>query len=234
MTNTQSRARTVSARTALVVGAVVALVAGATGALAADAFSDVPSSHTFHDEVGAIADAGITTGYGDGTFRPDQPVNRGAMAAFMHRGFGRVGHDESNTVLDAGESASLGTVTVDAGATSSGTGFVVVSGHVEASTATEASCPCQVLVSMDEGDGTSTHERTYLNLPGTANESGHSRIDGTAQQVYPIAADASETYTLSVDLMDADATSVNVSGELTAVYVPFGPDGDDTLVYGDG
>jgi hypothetical protein len=32
--------------------------------------------------------AGITSGFPDGTYRPDEVVNRGTMAAFLHRALG--------------------------------------------------------------------------------------------------------------------------------------------------
>ena len=59
--------------------------------LASHQFPDVPDEHPFHDEIGAIAEAGITAGFGDGGYHPADPVTRQAMAAFMQRGFGRVG-----------------------------------------------------------------------------------------------------------------------------------------------
>lgn len=49
------------------------------------AFSDVPAGTPFHREITWITDVGIATGWGDGTFRPVQPVNRDAMAAFLYR-----------------------------------------------------------------------------------------------------------------------------------------------------
>ena len=60
---------------------------GTNLAWASDSFSAVPTTHPFHDQVGWLADTGISTGYGDGTFRPGDPVSRGAMAAFMQRLF---------------------------------------------------------------------------------------------------------------------------------------------------
>jgi hypothetical protein len=48
-------------------------------------FSDVSPNHPFFAEVEWLADAGITTGYLDGTFRPDALVNRQSAAAFLHR-----------------------------------------------------------------------------------------------------------------------------------------------------
>src|SRR5688500_11860470 len=57
--------------------------------LASHQFSDVPTGHPFHDEISAIADAGITTGFDDGTYRPGATLTRQAMAAFLERGLGR-------------------------------------------------------------------------------------------------------------------------------------------------
>ncbi len=48
-------------------------------------FRDVPADHPFADEVLWMAQAGITTGYADGTYRPAAAINRDAMAAFLYR-----------------------------------------------------------------------------------------------------------------------------------------------------
>lgn len=48
-------------------------------------FKDVPTTHQFYKEISWMAEKGITTGWSDGTFRPDAPVNRDAMAAFFYR-----------------------------------------------------------------------------------------------------------------------------------------------------
>ncbi|MFC0680912.1 S-layer homology domain-containing protein [Lysobacter korlensis] len=48
-------------------------------------FTDVPTTHAFYDEIIWLASRGITPGYGDGTFRAAQSVNRDAMAAFLYR-----------------------------------------------------------------------------------------------------------------------------------------------------
>lgn len=66
------------------------MLAASVGALAADRFSDVASDHPFHDEIGWMADSGISTGFPDSTFRPTNGVTRQAMAAFMQR---VAGHD---------------------------------------------------------------------------------------------------------------------------------------------
>jgi hypothetical protein len=48
-------------------------------------FSDVPNSHPFFADVQWMYQAGVTTGFGDGTFHPSDPVSRQAMAAFLER-----------------------------------------------------------------------------------------------------------------------------------------------------
>lgn len=48
-------------------------------------FKDVPKSHQFYKHIEWLADQGITTGWDDGTFRPDASTERAAMAAFFYR-----------------------------------------------------------------------------------------------------------------------------------------------------
>lgn len=48
-------------------------------------FKDVPEDHLFYNDIETLAELGITKGYGDGTFRPDNPVTRAQMAAFIVR-----------------------------------------------------------------------------------------------------------------------------------------------------
>ena len=51
----------------------------------AGGFSDVPAGHTFADDIAWLASTGITQGRADATFGLNEPVTRGAMAAFLHR-----------------------------------------------------------------------------------------------------------------------------------------------------
>jgi hypothetical protein len=48
-------------------------------------FPDVPAESEFCGDILWLLEEEITTGYADGTFRPDAPVSRQAMAAFMYR-----------------------------------------------------------------------------------------------------------------------------------------------------
>jgi hypothetical protein len=70
----------------LVIGMLLGVVAFPLGVIASHQFSDVPDSNTYHADIDALADAGVTTGCGDGTtFCPSAFVTREQMAAFMNR-----------------------------------------------------------------------------------------------------------------------------------------------------
>jgi hypothetical protein len=48
-------------------------------------FTDVPKSSEFYQPIAWMVQQRITFGWGDGTFRPNDPVERGAVAAFLYR-----------------------------------------------------------------------------------------------------------------------------------------------------
>jgi subtilisin-like proprotein convertase family protein len=48
-------------------------------------FTDVSTTHPFCQEIKWMKDSGISTGFGDGTYKPSLPVTRAAMSAFMAR-----------------------------------------------------------------------------------------------------------------------------------------------------
>lgn len=48
-------------------------------------FTDVPAGHPFYKEINWMVSKGLTTGYPDKTFRPANPVERNAFAAFLYR-----------------------------------------------------------------------------------------------------------------------------------------------------
>jgi hypothetical protein len=62
-----------------------AAIAFPLGVLANHQFTDVPTSNTFHDDIDAIADAGVTTGCAAGKYCPKDFVTREQMAAFLNR-----------------------------------------------------------------------------------------------------------------------------------------------------
>ena len=122
-------------------------------ALAVDAFPDVPDSHFAHDFIKWLFDNGITSGFPDGTYRPDNNVTRAQMAVFIQQvaGAGSAGPvtdadkldglDSSAFLLDFYTSASNFTtgggagggggavVTCDAGDQATGGGFSIPFGQ---------------------------------------------------------------------------------------------------------
>lgn len=48
-------------------------------------FPDVSSSAYYHDSVTAVFNAGVTSGFPDGKYHPNDPVTRGQMAVFLDK-----------------------------------------------------------------------------------------------------------------------------------------------------
>ena len=77
----------------------------ATSACVGDAaedmdFSDVSEMHTFRADINCLAYYGVTIGYGDGTFGPENDVTRGQMVLFMERAAAAAGADAEAVVGD--------------------------------------------------------------------------------------------------------------------------------------
>lgn len=64
---------------------MVGVPAPASAAEQKPQFKDVPFSLNFYTEISWLADQQVTTGYGDGNFRPKASVTREEIAAFMYR-----------------------------------------------------------------------------------------------------------------------------------------------------
>lgn len=52
-------------------------------------FTDVPDTHRFFREINWMKSSGLTTGYADGSFHPQEGLTREAMAAFLYRQAGK-------------------------------------------------------------------------------------------------------------------------------------------------
>ncbi len=124
-----------------VLALAVALMLPAGAVLASHQFSDVPTSHQFHNSIDAIADAGITTGCGGGRYCPSGLVTRGQMAAFLNR-LGALAPGSApkvNALRLNGNRMSSGTLAYSGGPrrlilTDAATGaevFITAIGHIE-------------------------------------------------------------------------------------------------------
>ncbi|HUR20695.1 MAG TPA: S-layer homology domain-containing protein [Vicinamibacterales bacterium] len=211
------------------------------------AFPDVPTGNPFHNDIDAIADAGITGGFGDGGYHPGEPVTRQAMAAFMHRGYGRVGQVGGGTPIGGSVTVAAGasyspaaavrqiTITVP-GATNAfaPNQFVLVYGRVEFNSAFDAyeGCPCEFTAWIRD---TSTNA-----APAFASETFYSHVSKLFQRGIEVvgvfdAPPGAHTYILETYLNDRDTTTNQVSyamrveSKITAMTFPFGSTGGDTL-----
>ena len=90
-----------TARRALAAACVAAAglavaAAGSAAAAQAQRFPDVPADHYAHEAIEWAAEAGVTTGYDDGTFKPQRPLNRRHAIVFMGRYYDEIlGADQS-------------------------------------------------------------------------------------------------------------------------------------------
>jgi hypothetical protein len=102
----------------IAMAALILALAVPVAVVASDAFTDVPDSNTFHDDITALLDRGLTTGCGGGKFCPADNVTRGQMAAFMNRLFKAQGTAlgyasiESDGTVSTGYARNLGEVAV--------------------------------------------------------------------------------------------------------------------------
>lgn len=90
------------------------------GVLASHQFTDVPTSASYHDDVEALVDNGITFGCGGGMYCPSDSVTRAQMAQFLNR-LGNLDGDATPSVDAASLQGSLpavGVIRLDGSTTS--------------------------------------------------------------------------------------------------------------------
>ena len=214
--------RTVARPRTIVAAALVALTLGVPLAWAAHDFTDVPDSHQFHDQISALRDAGITGGCAPGLYCPDQFVRRDQMAAFLHRGLGRVAEDHFTGVaipLDYEVTGAVATADITTGIPETVTdanGFIKADAVIEISRANAVGCPCTYTADLGLDFGPFITDGPSIRF--TVNSAGQYTIPLTGA----IPADAGLH---TVEVLIEGPAGAQASGYVTATYVPFGPDG---------
>jgi hypothetical protein len=224
----------------LALAVAVAFPAGIV--LASHQFSDVATSSSIHDDVEAIANAGVTTGCGDGKYCPNANVTRGQMAQFMNRlgaldGQAPVVHADrvdgrhANAIVRVGEMETFATTAVPVGFAQYGAnlaisaptaGFVLVDSAV---TIQNASCTVDCRVSFRIRH---VQSGTYTIQAMVNPESGDFATASTTG-IFPVSS-GSNTFQLQMGRLGTGNGSVNGwFGNLTAMFVPFGSTGGTTL-----
>lgn len=93
---------------ALVLGVVVLAAAATATALAqGQRFTDVPPDHEAYEAVEWMAEAGVTVGYDDGTFKPERPLPKQHAVVFVERFYDDVLGAEESPDFTRGDFARL-------------------------------------------------------------------------------------------------------------------------------
>jgi hypothetical protein len=196
--------------------------------LALDKFTDVPDSSPHHNDITAIAVAGITRGCNPPTndrYCPADFVRRDQMASFLQRGLGRGARSGASTEFDGHTTAAtLGSTTL----TVPGSGFVQVNAAVNA---TQVSIPviCPTtgayVLNVRVSDPVSGQSSFFMQ------ESIASQGSGSASTTYLFDVDvtAPTARTFNVDAFMTVNACYDVLFDLNAVWVPFGSTGGSTL-----
>ena len=213
--------RTAAVLAVLGVLAAVALAGFGGVAYGAHQFSDVGDAHPFHDEIAELADSGITTGFGDGTFRPGQALTRQAMAAFLVRGLPRATLLHEGTVLNGAgpTTATLSSIELTS-PVSQGEGAVLLHADFTFDVFDPSGCPCRVRVQLV--DGVTTTGIRGFTIDADADETGTVIHAGSASELLALPGGTTRTYAAEVTLDDADANDVIVRMTLSATYLPYG------------
>ena len=83
---------------------VAGLVAGGTAAAqSTQRFPDVPPDHPAFEAVDWAAEVGVTTGYTDGTFKPERPLSKGHAVVFMERYYDEILQAEESEDFTRGD-----------------------------------------------------------------------------------------------------------------------------------
>jgi hypothetical protein len=217
-------------RRGLAVLLVFVLTLGVPGtALANHLFADVPTSSIFHDAISAIAGAGITTGCGGGNYCPTANVTREQMAAFLHRGLGRVASTPGAPpeIAVTVTPVLLRTLTIQPGEVTGSTVLVKLDTAYTTYLTSTTGCPCSVRFFQVYGTtpgsprvGTNTYAMLTVLAGSFAIQSGP--LTGTV--AVPSGADA--TFTVWAEIFGGTGNAtLRAWADMSAVYAPFGSQG---------
>ena len=217
-------------RLGIVVAFVIGLLVIPTIALANHQFSDVPTGAIYHDDVEALADAGVARGCTASTFCPNNTVTRWQMALFLNRGLGRATSSFGQILVSEAEESFVATISIPAGAEPGGTGYVTVTADLTWF-GSASSCPCGITFGiaslLSKGDVSPT---TLFIVPADAvNGFGANAASMSWTFEVPTGQDAeyglfASSATNPVVLGEPGTTGVGdiFQGTMTAQYSPLG------------
>jgi hypothetical protein len=197
-------------------------------AWASTIFSDVPPDNPFSGSIDAIANAGITTGCAPGQYCPGDNVSRQAMAAFMHRGFGRVAA-LAGGASDIASSAVVGTVALTPGlpngALPSAAGFIKVDASVNVVGDSVSGCPCIWYIGAFDRESMTLIQDFIV---GATVGPAVPEMTVPINVAYRVTGTAVRNIDIFAELVSGTG-SADFFTSTTATYVPFGSTGTNSL-----
>ncbi len=231
-TSSSANGRRRSGRRALIAlaGLGAALIVAVPIAWASHQFTDVPDSNPFHGDIAAVKDAGITSGKTCAppgtppTYCPAEGITREAMAAFVHRGFGRAGKGVAAQAVIGASPVDLAVLTMNVGGVAGNTQFVKLDAVVTTFITSLTNCPCTTAYRIDQdgvGPITGAHYNTNSALAGN----GLGFETGAATTVVAVPTASTQTFRLQAFASGSAPNSATGYAQLTAVTTPFGSTG---------
>jgi hypothetical protein len=223
-------------RSTSVIALVGLMIALPMAVSASHQFTDVPTSNTFHANIGNLFDARITTGCTPTTYCPDANVSRGQMAGFLNRGLGR-GAGISEEVLDddwAGLSDGVvQSLTVRAGGVSGGYASLLATGTLNPWTDENGICPCEVAIALVNPATGETSAFHYSTITGVVAPSTFYQESVAVTHLFTVPSGANTTIELQValtpTLIPSPENNAGYAYSLNAVYLPFDGTGNAVL-----
>jgi hypothetical protein len=211
-------------------------------------FPDVGTNNFFHESSGAIRDAGCADGFGDGTFRPNNPATRGQFGYWTHNCASRVAAasgpaqafalDDTGATGDApgyGPEVTVATTTIEVGNNAAGaptgrTQFVTLTGYATMSSPSGFLGWCPIANEKTCGVDVRLYEGATLLATGTW-RSGNA--DYPTEQIMATwvgpARSGSHTYTMKMATDNGDSLDIDANNRLIAMTSTFGSTGANTL-----
>jgi hypothetical protein len=200
------------------------LASGGTYAMANHVFDDSTDNQAFHDEVGRMSLAGCATGFPDGTFRPQDNVNRQQFAAWMVRCGGRVSHAvDFNSANLSGAGTNLVSAVMEPGFVGVGTtGYVSGQANVQVYVPLPTTCPCRVNFSIRETFTNTPVPNTSRSLWLPANATATDVfVNGSVSWLYEVDPGENTKFLVEATLADGGATVAIARSDMTLTYFPF-------------
>ncbi len=201
------------------VGLLIGLLAMPVAVWASHQFGDVPDSSPYHKNITALAESGVAGGYADGTYKPTELVSRQHMAAFLHRGLGRLTLGRIDDVAAGASDVLIGSLAFRAEGAVGGYQGVLVTVTSQLDHDASVSANCNITLTLKRG-GTTLGTWYWEFYPTTAGEeSSASATFATTQATQTIA-----TYELRAS-SDCSQPTYTDNDLVTIQNFPFEGDG---------